>query len=165
MLTEALICLAMNIYYEARHEPVEGQLAVAHVVMNRTENPKFPSTVCDVVKQKHVTLKPREVRNIRRVETGSGPFRKVYEFVEVRTVMDRIVVCQFSWVCENSYSKTPKNKEAWERSVDLAQQVLDGDTEDPTRGATHFHATHVSPGWRNLVKVKRINNHIFYREI
>ena len=44
-------CLALNIYFEARSEPVAGQRAVAHVVMNRVAHPGYPSSVCGVVKQ------------------------------------------------------------------------------------------------------------------
>lgn len=44
-------CLALNVYFEARGESVQGQEAVAHVVMNRAANPLFPSNVCDVVQQ------------------------------------------------------------------------------------------------------------------
>lgn len=44
-------CLATAIYFEARGEPVRGQLAVAQVVMNRMRSPNFPDTVCGVVFQ------------------------------------------------------------------------------------------------------------------
>lgn len=44
-------CLALNIYWEARSEPLEGQLAVAHVTVNRMVHPKFPDTICGVVYQ------------------------------------------------------------------------------------------------------------------
>ncbi|WP_420347089.1 cell wall hydrolase [Pelagibius sp.] len=49
-LRDELTCLAQNIYFEARSEPLEGQLAVAHVVMNRVASRNFPETVCDVVR-------------------------------------------------------------------------------------------------------------------
>ena len=42
-------CLAENIYFEARGEPLRGQYAVAEVTMNRLASPHFPNTVCDVV--------------------------------------------------------------------------------------------------------------------
>jgi spore germination cell wall hydrolase CwlJ-like protein len=42
-------CLALNIYHEARGERVEGQIAVAHVTVNRVEHDEWPSTICDVV--------------------------------------------------------------------------------------------------------------------
>lgn len=50
-MTAALLCLAMTIYHEARGEPVLGQLAVAQVVMNRVDSPRFPDDICGVVTQ------------------------------------------------------------------------------------------------------------------
>jgi spore germination cell wall hydrolase CwlJ-like protein len=44
-----LECLAENIYFEARGEPLNGQYAVAEVTLNRTRAPHFPHTVCAVV--------------------------------------------------------------------------------------------------------------------
>ncbi|VAV94234.1 hypothetical protein MNBD_ALPHA06-206 [hydrothermal vent metagenome] len=46
-----LDCMTSAIYYEARSEPVSGQLAVAQVVLNRTTSKHYPSTVCEVVYQ------------------------------------------------------------------------------------------------------------------
>lgn len=48
-----LDCLTEAIYFEARGEPWNGQLAVANVVLNRVNHPKFPQSVCDVVRQEH----------------------------------------------------------------------------------------------------------------
>ena len=45
----ALDCLTQAVYYEARSEPLEGQQAVAQVVLNRTRNPAYPSSVCGTV--------------------------------------------------------------------------------------------------------------------
>src|SRR3546814_10874082 len=42
-------CLAATIYHESRAEPLEGQLAVAEVVINRTQSPSFRRTICGVV--------------------------------------------------------------------------------------------------------------------
>jgi hypothetical protein len=47
----ALSCLTNAIYYEAANEPVEGQRAVAQVVLNRLRHPDWPDTVCGVVYQ------------------------------------------------------------------------------------------------------------------
>jgi spore germination cell wall hydrolase CwlJ-like protein len=44
-------CLANAIYWEARSEPVRGQMAVAQVVMNRVFSGFYPSDVCGVVYQ------------------------------------------------------------------------------------------------------------------
>ena len=44
-------CLATAVYFEARGESLEGQLAVAHVVMNRAASGRYPTDWCSVVKQ------------------------------------------------------------------------------------------------------------------
>jgi len=51
-LSEELQCLAGAVYFEARGEPIEGQLAVAQVIINRTESSAFPSDYCGVVTQR-----------------------------------------------------------------------------------------------------------------
>ena len=42
-------CLAMNIYHESRSEVIEGQIAVAHVTLNRVAHNKWSNTICGVV--------------------------------------------------------------------------------------------------------------------
>ena len=49
MISMALICLSLNVYWEARNQPVAGQLAVAQVTMNRVHDRRFPNNVCEVV--------------------------------------------------------------------------------------------------------------------
>ncbi len=44
-------CLANAVYFEARGEPVRGQIAVAQVVMNRVFSGYYPDNVCGVVYQ------------------------------------------------------------------------------------------------------------------
>jgi len=46
-----LVCLALAVYYEARSEPLSGQVAVAEVVLNRVASPRYPDDACDVVQQ------------------------------------------------------------------------------------------------------------------
>ena len=46
-----LECLAGAVYFEARGEPLEGQLAVAEVVLNRAASGAYPASICEVVKQ------------------------------------------------------------------------------------------------------------------
>jgi spore germination cell wall hydrolase CwlJ-like protein len=50
---ESLACLARNIYFEARGEPIPGQYAVAEVTMNRKASRLYPKTVCEVVYQQN----------------------------------------------------------------------------------------------------------------
>jgi spore germination cell wall hydrolase CwlJ-like protein len=47
-----LNCLAIGVYYESKGEPLEGQLAVAEVILNRAESGRFPRSVCGVLKQR-----------------------------------------------------------------------------------------------------------------
>ena len=50
-LDEQTNCLATAVYFEARGESVEGQLAVARVVINRAASGRYPPDWCSVVKQ------------------------------------------------------------------------------------------------------------------
>jgi len=70
-------------------------------------------------------------------------------------------LCQFSWVCENP--KAP-NQALWEQSLAVARHVWYKYTpsEDPTQGATYFHATYVRPGWKHT-KTVQLGDHIFYK--
>ena len=48
-----LHCMTQNVYYEAAHEPAEGKIAVAQVVMNRVASSDFPNDPCQVIFQKN----------------------------------------------------------------------------------------------------------------
>ena len=50
-LDQELECLALNVYFEARGEPMTGKYAVAAVTLNRVVNPNFPGSICQVVHQ------------------------------------------------------------------------------------------------------------------
>jgi spore germination cell wall hydrolase CwlJ-like protein len=49
---DELRCLAVGVYYEAKSEPLAGQLAVAEVILNRTTSGRFPRSVCSVLTQR-----------------------------------------------------------------------------------------------------------------
>ena len=51
MIAEALFYLALNIYHEARGEPIHAQIAVAEVTLNRVNSPNYPDTIKGVVTQ------------------------------------------------------------------------------------------------------------------
>jgi len=48
---EQFRCLALNVYRESRSEPGAGQLAIAHLTLNRVDQGIFPDTICGVVHQ------------------------------------------------------------------------------------------------------------------
>lgn len=144
---EQAYCLAENIYYEARNEDIRGQFAVASVTLNRVNDPRFPKTVCDVVRQ------------------------------TATSKISRKLVCAFSWYCENDKKgrEIPvrkKDGEIDQRVVDqfqvasmIAIKALAEEAEDNTNGATHFHNPYVSqPSWRlTLKRTVRLGNHDFYK--
>jgi N-acetylmuramoyl-L-alanine amidase len=74
--------------------------------------------------------------------------------------------CQFSWVCNNMIRRP--FGDAWSQAVGVALVTLNEkqQIEDPTNGASHFHATYIKwqPGWRRVREsVRQIGNHVFYR--
>ena len=142
LLETAFICLALNTYHEAKNQSLVGQIATAQVVMNRVEDDRFPSTVCEVVKQ--------------------GPTRPSWEDPDKEYPIKHR--CQFSWYCDGK-DDTPKNEKAWRKAQDVAFLVLYNKIQlDVTEGATHYHATYVRPAWAKTKKrTTRIEKHIFYR--
>jgi spore germination cell wall hydrolase CwlJ-like protein len=133
-------CLAKNIYFEARNEPIEGQIAVAQVVLNRIRHDKFPDNVCDVIYQ--------------------GPVR--YQETEQGTVpLPLRNRCQFSWYCDGR-SDEPANMAAWGEAVTVAAGVIRGDYEDLSKGALWYHSKKITPNWRGVHFVTAIGGHRFY---
>lgn len=140
-------CLAKNIYYESSGEGLQGQFAVAAVTLNRVEDPRYPSTICGVVKQ--VTI----------------------------TNITKKAVCQFSWYCEpgkrdKDIPIRKKDGSINQLVVDkfqiasmVAIAAMYGEVPDISKGATHFYNPKiVSPAWASeLRKTRRIGNHDFHR--
>ena len=129
-------CLALNIYHEARNQPLVGKLAVAQVTMNRVEHDNFPDNVCAVVMQGFYT--------------NNHPIKNK---------------CQFSWWCDGKSDK-PKDLQSWKYSLMLARHMHEGffDNIDVVKDATHYHAVYVKPYWVNKKrKIRTIADHVFYQ--
>ena len=138
MLELALMCLSLNIYYEARNQPLRGQMAVAEVVLNRVEDKNFPDTICEVVME--------------------GP---TYSWKPDFPVRHK---CQFSWYCDGK-SDTPLEFEAWNMSVMVAENILANVPPNLLEGAIYYHATNVDPFWaKEKTFIKQIGDHLFYKE-
>jgi len=76
-LDEQAQCMAVAIYHEARGESLEGQLAVARVIMNRAASGKYPPSWCGTVKQpwQFSFVNPRS-GHMPGVNAGSAAWRK-----------------------------------------------------------------------------------------
>ncbi len=71
--------------------------------------------------------------------------------------------CQFSWWCDGR-SDRPRNRTAWDVSLEIAQDIIVGLSSDPTGGALWYHAEYVQPYWRKAFKRgPKIGQHIFYQ--
>lgn len=158
-----LMCLAKNIYYEAGLEGRDGMVAVAQVTLNRTQNDKFPNTICGVVNQKTELTKPKQVTTTKVIHR---PFFSKDEVVKTtETVYRKVKVCQFSWVC-NPPAPVRYVSDRWQESVEIAMEVMyQGITLEHAymEEALYFHNTHVRPRW-GLERLGRIGNHIFYSD-
>ncbi|WP_370190260.1 cell wall hydrolase [Qipengyuania sp.] len=81
-LSEELQCLAGTVYFESRGEPLEGQLAVAQVVINRAEDSRWPSSYCGVVYQR---AQFSFVKNgsMPRIRTGSKAWKRAQAIARI----------------------------------------------------------------------------------
>lgn len=132
---EDMMCLIKNIYFEARNQSLEGQVAVAQVTLNRVDDPRFPNSICSVVTQ-------------ARTDSRGNPIKHK---------------CQFSWYCDGKSDKM-RDIKGKNNAMEVALNVVSGVYPDLVKGATHYHTTTVFPRWRTeLTKVGVIEDHIFYR--
>jgi spore germination cell wall hydrolase CwlJ-like protein len=79
-------CLASAIYFEARGEPVEGQLAVAEVVLNRSQSGRYPSTVCGVVEQPWQFSFVNATGRIPQADRSSASWRRAVAVAKIAEV-------------------------------------------------------------------------------
>lgn len=146
---QQMICIAENIYFEARAESIEGKAAVANVTRNRVKSSLFPNTYCEVVYQGPVreSWKTKQHKDL-------APEDRVYYPRKHR--------CQFSWYCDGqkdiiwaNYERTGEtislNAQAWRQSVEIAIWTLGYGgmrVNDNTHGALWYYAHNiVLPKW------------------
>jgi N-acetylmuramoyl-L-alanine amidase len=148
--SDEIMCMAENIYYEARSEPLEGQVAVALVTMNRVTSIDYPATVCGVVKQGPI------------VESWKTRGKDIPD--HERKYYPRRHKCQFSWWCDGK-AEGRKSPKYWNTALAISLAVvMDKAITDLTNGATHYHATYVNPKWAKKALTRhQIGEHIFYR--
>ena len=159
---DELKCMAENIYFEGRAEPLMGKVAIGHVVMNRVASDRHPNTVCEVVHEG-----PHRESWKTRGKDVADEDRK---FFPIRNK------CDFSWYCDGekdiiwvSYMDgTPieANATAWRDSIHMALLVMHGEIKDNTKGADHYYNYHISsPYWvGSMTHTVYHGNHRFMKE-
>lgn len=157
-----LKCMAENIYFEGRAEPMVGKVAIGKVVMNRIASDRHPNDICGVVHEgPH-----RESWKTR----GKDVPEQDRKFFPIRNK------CDFSWYCDGkkdivwvSYMDgTPidSNATAWRDSINVALFVMTGELRDVTNGADHYYNYNISnPYWVGAMdETAVIGNHRFMKE-
>lgn len=81
-LSNEMRCLAGAIYFESKGEPLNGQLAVGRVIVNRSESGRFPADYCGVVYQ------PSQFSFVRggrmpAINTGSRAWREAVAIAQI----------------------------------------------------------------------------------
>jgi len=133
--TKDLDCLAKNIYFEAGSESINGKKAVADVVVNRTQHPNYPKTICGVVYQ------------------GAHTSRTGCQFSWACDGMHKVIETNSTaW------------KDSMQIASEVLYTNKTGTLHDSTKGAIFFHNTTVRPRWASKGKLTaRIGDHYFYR--
>ena len=130
------LCLAQAIYHEARGESVDGQMAVANVIINRAFSKKYPSTICGVVFQ----------------NADKGKYKCQFTFAcdgrsdvgTERTAWNRSM------------------KLAEEAFAEFQQGQRPGVVPN---GVLFYHTTAVAPKWSHTFRrVAAIGSHVFYSQ-
>ena len=159
---DELKCMAENIYFEGRAEPLMGKVAIGHVVMNRVASDRHPNTICEVVHEgPHRESWKTRGKDVADSERKFFPIRNK---------------CDFSWYCDGekdiiwvSYMNgeiIDANMTAWRDSVHMALMVMNGDLKDNTGGADHYYNYHIaSPYWGGaMTHTVYHGNHRFMKE-
>lgn len=133
MLSAAAICLALNVFFEARGESIKGQFAVAHVTLNRADNESGNlSGVCGSVFRKG---------QFEWTKRHKNPIKRYVKIAELAKKRD---------------------KTSWDRAVQIAHKAMTHRSKDLTRGATYFNEKRMGRRFKTSIASMTIGNHIFY---
>lgn len=130
-------CMVLNIYFESQNQSLQGQYAVADVVMYRLEHYNYPNTICGVIQD-----------------------ARYYDWNPNLIIKHK---CQFSWFCDGK-SDEPIYEQAFMRAEMIAKEVISDPNYIPViEHALFYHGDYVTPNWASSRKfIKQIDNHLFY---
>ena len=132
-MTAIILCMAVGIFFEARGEGVEGQIAVGHVILNRVKDSRYPNNVCDVVYQ-------------ARKKDGKIVKHK----------------CQFSFYCDG-HPERVSDHTAFFWAKTIASFVVAGLPDPTNGATHYHTTRVNPEWKINKVHTRTIGNHIFYR--
>lgn len=129
-----LQCLAENIYHEAGNQPELGKVAVGVVTLNRTQDSRFPNSICGVVRQMVVTEEGKKCQFNWWCMDKPAPNRNTKNWKDSLRIARMLL--------EGGY----------EQYQSLFENVL------------FFHASSLKTNWtRYHARVAQIGDHVFYR--
>jgi N-acetylmuramoyl-L-alanine amidase len=136
--SDEIVCLAQNIYFEARNQSKDGQVSVGLVTLARMQEER--KSICFIVKQKsYIANKKKTVCQFSwTCEKG--------KMVNSDNLLERM---------------------AWDHSILLAGEILNGKYQSMAsklQGALNYHTKSVHPVWsKHMIVVATIGDHIFYK--
>lgn len=131
--------LAATMWGEGRSGGSAEMRAIGHVILNRVENDGFGSSIQAVV------LSPYQ-------------FSCWNEGDPNRSRMERLL--------ERRWSARGEDWIMWLVAREVARQILDGDSQDPTTGATFYHTADIRPYWAEYGEgARQLGAHIFYATV
>jgi spore germination cell wall hydrolase CwlJ-like protein len=140
-------CLALNIYHEARSEPISGQVQVAHATLARVPDSRFPNSICGVVLAANLDVQGNPI----------------------------LYRCAFSWFCDGkpddiTFVDDKGRVKTIERSNFaiaslVAVKVMLNEYTDKCDGANFYYNPKLaSPVWANIYTHKcEIGDHVFLK--
>jgi N-acetylmuramoyl-L-alanine amidase len=134
-LTQDLLCLTANVYFEAGSETVKGQEAVAKVTINRSRHKLYRNGICNVVfaKKQFSWVHQQPWSKIEIALNGLAPSNNKLEVL------------------------------AYHRSMIVAYRVLKIGSSAVSDDTVSYHATYVKPAWvKKYTKTAKIGRHLFY---
>lgn len=142
-----LYCMTVNTWHEARSEPLDGQIAVSHAVLERVKDSRYPNTACGVI-----------YSSIEDPANPGHPLRNK---------------CAFSWYCDGKRDDIKLVKANGDIDEDVVDQVatgarasllaMIGDVPTQCEGSNFYYNPTVSrPRWAKHYDRKcKIGNHVF----
>ncbi|MDQ3075228.1 MAG: cell wall hydrolase [Pseudomonadota bacterium] len=116
-LDAEVLCLATAVYFESMGESLEGQLAVAQVVINRSKSGRYPTSLCGVVKQKAQFSFVRSGR-FPRIDAGGAAWRKAQAIARIAAAsMAQVLSTDVLWYHADYVAP------GWGRRLDRVEKI------------------------------------------